>query len=126
MKRTDKFILAFLLLSFVASVARAQSPAATGASGGPGAQGGAQTKRPIAIDDLIHMARVQQPQISPDGQWVAYAVQTPDVANNKTLHNIWIVPTGGGDARQLTKGDSDSLPQWSPDSTRIAFVSNTR
>ena len=123
MKRTDKFILAFLLLSLVASVARAQSPAATGALGGPSAQGQAQTRRPIAIDDLIHMARVQEPRISPDGQWVAYTVQTPDVANNKTLHNIWIVPTGGGDARQLTSGDSDSLPQWSPDSTRIAFLS---
>ena len=123
MNRTDKFILAFLLLSFVASVARAQTPVATGASGGSGAQGGAQTRRPITIDDLTQMARVQEPQISPDGQWVAYTVQTPDVANNKTLHNIWIVPTGGGEARQLTHGDSDSRPQWSPDSTRIAFLS---
>jgi dipeptidyl aminopeptidase/acylaminoacyl peptidase len=111
MKRTEKWFLAILLLSFVATVARAQAPATPVA------------KRPISIDDLINMARVQEPQISPDGKWVAYTVQTPDVADNTTLHNIWIVSTAGGDAHQLTHGDSDSLPQWSPDSTRIAFLS---
>ncbi len=111
MKSLEKFGFAFFLLSFAAVPCGAQTP------------GGAAQKRAITVDDLIHMARVQEPQISPDGQFVAYTVQTPDTANNKTLKNIWVVPTGGGEARRLTSGDSDSLPQWSPDSSRIAFLS---
>jgi len=105
MKRLEKLILAISLLGFVVTNAHAQP------------------KRPITVDDLIHMARVQEPQISPDGKWVAYTVQTPDTANNKTLHNIWIVSTVSGEASQITNGGSDSLPQWSPDITLISFLS---
>ena len=45
--------------------------------------------------------------------------------DDKRAH-IWVVDTRTGDARQLTSGEdwNDSDPQWSPDSTRIAFVSD--
>ncbi|MBI3484374.1 MAG: hypothetical protein HY012_04390, partial [Acidobacteria bacterium] len=45
----------------------------------------AQSKRAITFDDLISMHRVSDPQISPDGKWVAYTVATPDKAANRTL-----------------------------------------
>ena len=53
-------------------------------------------KHPIAFDDMIKMHRVAEPQISPDGKWVAYTVATPDMDANRNVINIWIVPTSGG------------------------------
>src|SRR6185436_5982429 len=45
--------------------------------------------------------------------------------DDKKSH-IWIVDVTSGATTQLTSGDqwNDSDPQWSPDGTRIAFVSN--
>ncbi len=81
-------------------------------------------KRPITFDDLIHMHRVASPTISPDGKWVAYAVSTPDMEANRNAGNIWMVPTGGGAAVQLTQSGHDSSPAWSPDSKTLAFISS--
>jgi dipeptidyl aminopeptidase/acylaminoacyl peptidase len=40
--------------------------------------------------------------------------------------HLWVVDVAGGEARQITNGQewNDTDPQWSPDSTRIAFVSD--
>jgi dipeptidyl aminopeptidase/acylaminoacyl peptidase len=92
----------------------------------PALTANAQTpeRRPIAFKDLISIQRVSDPQISPDGQWVAYSVSTPDLEANRATRNIWIVPTSGGAARQLTRGGSDMRARWSPDGKRIAFLSS--
>jgi dipeptidyl aminopeptidase/acylaminoacyl peptidase len=81
-------------------------------------------KRPITFDDLIGMHRVAAPTISPDGKWVAYAVSTPDMDANRNAGNIWMVPTAGGAAVQLTQSGHDSAPAWSPDSKTLAFISS--
>ncbi|MEE9234593.1 MAG: hypothetical protein V3U28_04030 [Candidatus Acidoferrales bacterium] len=61
----------------------------------------------------------QDPACSPDGQWVAFHVQ---VGNQR---KIWVVPFAGGEARQLTFGESeDSHPTWSADSRLIYFIRN--
>jgi dipeptidyl aminopeptidase/acylaminoacyl peptidase len=80
-------------------------------------------KRPVTFDDLIAMHRISDPQISPDGKWVAYSVATPDKDANRSVRNIWLVPVAGGESRQLTRGGSDARPRWSPDGKRIAFLS---
>ena len=55
---------------------------------------------------------------------VAYTVTTYDVAENRGNADIWIVPTAGGAPRRVTTNPaSDSGPVWSPDGTRLAFVS---
>lgn len=84
----------------------------------------APPKRAITFQDLISMHRLSDPQISPDGQWVAYNVATPDLETNRSVRNIWIVPIAGGEPRQLTRSGSDERPRWSPDSQKIAFLSS--
>jgi len=81
-----------------------------------------QRKRAITFQDLISMHRLSELQISPDGKWVAYAVATPDLEANRSMRNIWIVSTAGGEPRQLTRGWTDSRPRWAPDGKKLAFL----
>src|SRR5215472_8543912 len=81
-------------------------------------------KRPMTFQDLAAMRRLNDPQISPDGKWIVYDVGTPNLEANRVTHNIWLVPAEGGEARQITRGDSDVRPRWSPDGKRIAFLSS--
>ncbi len=84
----------------------------------------AQEKRAITFKDLISMHRVSDPQISPDGKWVAYAVATPDYDANHLSHDIWIVPISGGEAQQVTHDGTAERPRWSPDGKRLAILSS--
>src|ERR1051326_1010964 len=89
------------------------------------AQAPAQEKRPIQIDDLFRFKRVSDPQISPDGKWVAYVVAVPDLAANKSTAGIWLAPTDKGEPKQLTASPKrDGHPRWSPDGKSILFQSN--
>jgi dipeptidyl aminopeptidase/acylaminoacyl peptidase len=81
-------------------------------------------KHPITFTDLISMHRVAEPQVSPDGKWVAYTVATPDMEANRNASNIWVVATAGGAEIQLTRSGHDSSPVWSPDGKSIAFLSS--
>jgi dipeptidyl aminopeptidase/acylaminoacyl peptidase len=84
---------------------------------------GAQSKRAMTFDDLLGMHRVGDPQISPDGKWIAYTLGTVDKAANRTVRNIWLAPVGGGDPRQLTNAGRDLHARWSPDGKWLAFLS---
>ena len=53
-------------------------------------------KRPFDANAMMALKRIGDPQISPDGRWVAFSVQTVDVAANKKPTQIWIVPLEGG------------------------------
>ena len=82
------------------------------------------TKHPITFDDIIKMHRLSEPQISPDGKWVAYTVATPDMDANRNVTNIWLVSTASGAPTQLSQSGHDSSPVWSPDGSTIAFLSS--
>ena len=88
------------------------------------AAGQTAEKRAITFKDLISLHRVGEPQISPDGNWIAYSVATPDLEANRSVRDIWVVAAGGGgEARQLTRGGSDMRARWSPDGKKLAFIS---
>src|SRR3989442_13508963 len=81
-------------------------------------------KRAIAIDDYLALKSVGNPQLSPDGKWVAYTVTEHSLKDNRGITRIWLSDLTGGSARQLTAGPgSDRQPRWSPDGRTLAFVS---
>ncbi len=76
-----------------------------------------------SFGDLMKTRRVSDPQLSPDGKWVAYTVGDVNLQGNKTLTQIYLVPASGGEVKQITKGDkSNSSPRWSPDGKKLAFT----
>lgn len=82
-------------------------------------------QRPITVDDLLKMHRVSEPQLSPDGRWVAYVVTDVVYEENRTNSDIWLVSTEGGEPRRLTHSPKhDRHPRWSPDGRWLAFESN--
>jgi dipeptidyl aminopeptidase/acylaminoacyl peptidase len=83
----------------------------------------AQSRRAINVHDLLSLQRISDPRISPDGSLVTYTVSTPDREANRLARNLWIVPTAGGEPRQVTTSGKDGGARWSPDGKRLAFVS---
>ncbi len=84
-----------------------------------------QSVRPLKLDDLFRIKNVGDPQVSPDGQWVAYVVSTIDVKGDKSDSNIWMVSYDGKTHRQITfSTDSETSPRWSPDGKYLSFVSS--
>ncbi len=75
--------------------------------------------------DVFHLQYAADPQISPDGKRIVYTRQFSDVIADKRESNLWIINLDGTEDRALTTGNySDSAARWSPDGTRIAYISD--
>ncbi|GAB5550678.1 MAG: S9 family peptidase [Saprospiraceae bacterium] len=80
-------------------------------------------ERPFSIEDALNLKTVRDPQISPDGQWIAYTVSNSYLKEDKSETRIWMVPVQGGEAIPMTgKGYSASQPRWSPDNKYLSFL----
>jgi dipeptidyl aminopeptidase/acylaminoacyl peptidase len=87
---------------------------------------GQAVKRPIGLDDLARFKSVGDPQVSPDGKWVAYTVGTVDAEKDKRDTDLWMVSWDGADQIRLTSTSetSESSPRWSPDNRYLAFLTS--
>ena len=85
----------------------------------------AQQMHPFSIHDMLAMDRISDPQVSPDGQWIAFVVRTTDLEANRGRTDLWLVGRDGAGLRPLTSHpDSDSNPRWGPDSRSVWFLSS--
>ncbi len=86
----------------------------------------AQAKHPFTFEDMMKLKRVGDPQVSPDGKWVIFSVVDVDLeANTKTPH-VWIVPTAGGQEREIIADQDADRPRWAPDGKHFAFLSTKK
>jgi dipeptidyl aminopeptidase/acylaminoacyl peptidase len=87
----------------------------------------APAPRLITVDDLFGIREVHDPQISPDGQFIAYTVSSTSLKEDKRQTRVWMVATAGGEAVALTSEEvSSDHPRWSPDGKFLAFLSERK
>jgi len=75
--------------------------------------------------DEFQLQLPTDPQISPDGKKIVYVRRFADPMTDKRYSNLWIINADGTDHRPLSTGNrSDVSPRWSPDGTRLAYLSD--
>ncbi len=80
-----------------------------------------------SFDDLMKVRRVGDPQVSPDGQKVAFTIGDVNFDANRIVTHIYVASIDGSHLKQLTDGDrSASSPRWSPDGKKIAFTTGSQ
>jgi len=81
--------------------------------------------RPFSLDDVLRVRDVREPQISPDGAWVAYTVSTADTAEDRNKSAVWMASWDGTrNIRLTTSKAGEDAPRWSPDGRWLAFLSS--
>jgi dipeptidyl aminopeptidase/acylaminoacyl peptidase len=81
-------------------------------------------RRTLTADDFYRVLDVSEPQVSPDGLWVAYVVTTNDRESDEARSAIWMVSWDGSQRLALTAAaDGADKPQWSPDGRYLSFMS---
>jgi Tol biopolymer transport system component len=78
----------------------------------------------MTFEDMMHMKRLGETAVSPDGKWLAFSVTTVDLAQNTKTAELWLQPIAGGDPKKIAVAQSgDNGPQFSPDGHSVLLLS---
>src|SRR5271163_4762726 len=110
--RAHRLILALAFCAAGAASAAAPSPAAL---------------PPFTVQDLVRLARVSEPAVSPDGKRLAYTLRTTDMDANKGRTAVWLLDMRKHNAAAVRLTDlaaNSSAPEWSADGRFVYYLSN--
>ena len=82
---------------------------------------------PFGAAELVRLARVSEPAVSPDGKRVAYVLRITDIDANKGRTTIWLLDIGKRKATPVRLTDlaaNSTAPEWSADGRFLYYVSN--
>jgi dipeptidyl aminopeptidase/acylaminoacyl peptidase len=86
-------------------------------------QGQTEEQRPIEAEDYYRVKRVSGSELSPDGRYLLYTVETVRRAQNDRLTEVWWSDLQTGKNQRLsTAGVNTTNPHWTPDGRRIYFT----
>ena len=106
-----------LVLLFAATALNTAAPALAAPAEGPNST--------FTGRDLFDLSAASDPQISPDGRQIAYVRLSADIMTDRARPTIWLIDTATGRQVPLVTGTgSHTSPRWSPDGTRLAYVSS--
>ena len=81
--------------------------------------------QPFTVEDLMQMRRIADPQVSPDGHYVAFTVSETDLQADTSHESLWLLDLSRpGEPRRITpEGGADWNARWMPDSHGLYFLS---
>jgi len=83
----------------------------------------APAKHAMTFEDFSTVRGVSDPQLSPDGATLVYAVRTTNLTTNKRTTVTYLVPVAGGTPRRFPNDTTVAAEaRWSPDGRRIAYT----
>lgn len=77
----------------------------------------------LSAEVMHSLAKVSDPQISPDGKKILYGIGFTSIGENKSNRELFVMNIDGTDNVQITKSaKSENNARWTPDGSSIAYI----